>query len=292
MAAQAQKNRLGRGLASLMGDLEADAAVPERVHGYQALAIGDLDPNPVNPRVAFNESELDELAASIREKGVVQPILARPSKNEGRFEIVAGERRWRAAQRAGLHVVPVVVRVLSDKEALELAIIENVQRSDLNAIEEARGYRQLIDRYKHTQNNLAGVVGKSRSHLANTLRLLKLPDPVQKLVEDGKLSAGHARALIGRSDAEELALQIVKDGLNVRDVEDLVKAPAKPGARSTSRRSVADADTRAAETELAEALGLKVSIRPGSGESGEVRIKYRTLDQFEDIRRRILGEKS
>ncbi len=203
------------------------------------------------------------------------------------YEIVAGERRWRAAQLANLHELPVVVRALSDQESIEIAIIENVQREDLNAVEEAEGYRLLMDGHGYTQEDLANVIGKSRSHLANTLRLLKLPDSVQHLLRSGELSAGHARALIGRADAAALAARIVKEGLTVRQVEALVQdrgaAPAK-----ARRPTAKNADTRAAETELKEALGLDVDIRTGRGEKGELRIRYATLDQLEDLRHRLL----
>ena len=201
------------------------------------------------------------------------------------YEIVAGERRWRAAQLANLHNVPVVIRALSDQEAIEIAIIENVQREDLNAIEEGEGYRLLMDGHGYTQEDLAKVIGKSRSHLANTLRLLKLPDGVQDLVRSGELSAGHARALIGRADAEALAARIVKEGLSVREVEALTQE--HPSAKPQHKKSK-DADTRAAELELHEALGLDVEIKKGKGEKGELRIRYATLEQLEDVRLRLL----
>ncbi len=283
----AQKRRLGRGLASLINE-STDVGAATGQHGLQTVPIESVRPSPLNPRSEFDETELSELANSIREKGLVQPLIVRPAKDSG-YEIVAGERRWRAAQLAALHKIPVIVRQLSDQESLELAVIENVQRADLNAMEEARGYRQLISRYKHTQEDLAAIVGKSRSHLANTLRLLKLPDSVQALIEEGALSAGHARALVGRSDAEALARQIVKRGLNVRDVEALVQRAAAPGNGRARTPRPNDADNRAVETELAGALGLAVAIRPGPGEAGELRIRYQTLEQFDDVRRRILS---
>jgi ParB family chromosome partitioning protein len=295
-----QKNRLGRGLASLIGDhppaasaggLGAPRVLP--AHGESRMVpIDRVRPSPFNPRKNFNETELDELAASIREKGLVQPLVVRPIDVAGtHFEIVAGERRWRAAQRASLHVVPAIVRALSDQEALELAIIENVQRSDLNAIEEATGYRELIDRFGYTQEELAQIIGKSRSHLANTMRLLKLPEGVQAFVRDGTLSAGHARALIGREDAEAIARDIVKKGLNVRDVEALVMGKAGGGAGSSGTRSTPpakDADTRAVEREMSDAVGLSVVINPVSAEAGEVIIRYKTLDQFEAVRQALM----
>ena len=223
---------------------------------------------------------------------MVQPLVVRPADVSGTYyEIVAGERRWRAAQKASLHVVQVIVRSLSDQEALELAIIENVQRTDLNAIEEAGGYRELVERFGYTQEELGQIIGKSRSHLANTMRLLKLPESVQALVRDGSLSAGHARALIGREDAEEVALEIVKRGLNVRDVEALVMGRKLPSASGPSKLEPAqkDADTRAAEREMSDALGLTLLINPKSGELGEVVVRYKTLEQFETIRKALLA---
>ncbi|MDH3580997.1 MAG: ParB/RepB/Spo0J family partition protein [Hyphomicrobiales bacterium] len=283
----AQKRRLGRGLASLI-DETADVGAATGQQGLQTVPIESVRPNPHNPRSEFDETELSELADSIREKGLVQPLLVRPTEGAG-YELVAGERRWRAAQMAALHKVPVIVRTLSDQESLELAIIENVQRADLNAMEEARGYKQLMDRFKHTQEGLSSAVGKSRSHVANTLRLMKLPESVQTLVEQGALSAGHARALVGRSDAEALARKIVARGLNVRDVEALVQQTGSKQKRRAGRSSRQDADTRAAASELADALGLTVKIKPGPGETGEVRIGYQTLEQLEGIRTRILS---
>jgi ParB family chromosome partitioning protein len=282
MAVGAQKTRLGRGLASLIGDR------PEQGWGadeeQRTVPLASLKPGRFNPRRNFAEGQLEELAASIRERGLVQPLVVRPSLGDT-YEIVAGERRWRAAQLANLHDVPVVVRTLSDQEAIEIAIIENVQREDLNAIEEGEGYRLLMDGHGYTQEDLAKVIGKSRSHLANTLRLLKLPESVRDLVRSGELSAGHARALIGRPDAEALAARIVKDGLSVREAEALTQEhqPAK-----SKHKKSKDADTRAAESELHEALGLEVEIKKGKGEKGELRIRYSSLDQLEDVRHRLL----
>jgi ParB family chromosome partitioning protein len=299
----ANRNRLGRGLASLIGDNPQQnapnsgaAQKPLPAHGEQRMVPVDrITPSPFNPRKTFDSAELDELANSIKEKGLVQPIVLRPLGNSGtHYEIVAGERRWRAAQRASLHVVPAIVRALTDQEALELAIIENVQRTDLNVIEEAAGYRELIDRFGYTQDELGQIIGKSRSHLANTLRLLKLPDMVQYMVRDGKLTAGHARALVGREDAEQLADEIVKKGMSVREVEALVsdrKDSAKTGEakRAATPTLTKDADTRAAEREMADALGLNVEIAPGKGEAGEIIIRYRTLEQLETVRKRLIA---
>ncbi|MEZ5843369.1 MAG: ParB/RepB/Spo0J family partition protein [Hyphomicrobiaceae bacterium] len=289
MSQPLQKSRLGRGLASLIGE---PAPTQPRLppEGEQRLvAIDQLRGGSSNPRKTFRDEDLAELTESIRQKGLVQPIVVRPDPAGAGFEIVAGERRWRASQRAGLHQVPVIVRMLSDQEVLELAIIENVQRADLNAIEEATGYRDLIERFGYTQDRLAEVIGKSRSHLANTLRLLKLPSAVLTLVEEGRLTAGHARALVGRDDAEELARRIVESDLNVRDVERLVQAAdlaAETGV-SVRRPRDKDADTRAFEKELSEALGLKVEIKRGSGESGLMTIKFGNFDQLDYIRTRI-----
>jgi len=279
MSVGAQRNRLGRGLASLISGAAED---------QRSLPLAAIKPGRFNPRRNFSQSQLEELAASIRERGLVQPLVVRPSLSDGEsFEIVAGERRWRAAQLANLHQVPVIVRELSDQEAVELAIIENVQREDLNAIEEGEGYKLLMDGHGYTQEDLAKVIGKSRSHLANTLRLLKLPESVQVLLRSGALSAGHARCLIGRADAAALAERVVNEGLTVRQVEALVQdKPAVPGkARKTKAKN---ADTRAAESELKEALGLDVDIRSGRGEKGELRIRYTSLDQLEDVRHRLL----
>jgi ParB family chromosome partitioning protein len=284
MAVGTQKARLGRGLASLIGGpLEEGAGVEQR-----NMPLASLKPGRFNPRRNFAEAQLEELAASIRERGLVQPLVVRPSAIDVEvFEIVAGERRWRAAQLAALHEVPVIVRALSDQEAVEIAIIENVQREDLNAIEEGEGYKLLMDGHGYTQEDLARVIGKSRSHLANTLRLLKLPEDVQELVRNGALSAGHARALIGRADASALAVRIVNEGLTVRQIEALVKDEGAAKAKRDKPRK--DADTKAAELELAEVLGLGVEIkRKGRGEKGELRIHYTSLDQLEDLRYRLL----
>jgi ParB family chromosome partitioning protein len=276
MSAGAQRNRLGRGLASLISGTTED---------QRSLPLAALKPGRFNPRRSFSQDQLEELAASIKERGLVQPIVVRPSLSDMEtYEIVAGERRWRAAQLANLHQVPVVVRELTDQEAVELAIIENVQREDLNAIEEGEGYKLLMDGHGYTQEDLAKVIGKSRSHLANTLRLLKLPEGVQDLVRAGRLSAGHARPLVGRADAEALAARAVNLGLSVRQVEALTQERAAKPKRARAK----DTDTRAAEAELHEALGLDVEIKKGKGEKGELRIRYTTLEQLEDLRHRLL----
>ena len=255
----------------------------------RVVAVDQLRGGKFNPRKDFKEAELQELAMSIQQHGLVQPIIVRADPAGG-FEIVAGERRWRASQKAGLHQVPVIVRELEDRDVIEMAIIENVQREDLNAIEEANGYNELIQRFNYTQEQLAEQIGKSRSHLANTMRLLKLPEAVQSMVSDGRLSAGHARALIGRADAEALALRIIEHEMNVRDVEALVQQidkgviPVPP-----SRVREKDADTRAFEQAMGESLGLKVEIKRGSGESGVLMIKYGNFDQLDYLRSRMMG---
>jgi len=283
MAVSAQKKRLGRSLASLIG--EGADGLAAAADDQRSIPLSALKASRHNPRRDFSDAQLDELAASIRERGLVQPLVVRPIGGEI-YEIVAGERRWRAAQRANLHDVPAVVRALSDQEAIEIAIIENVQREDLNALEEGEGYQALMKGHGYTQEDLARVIGKSRSHLANTLRLLKLPRAVQDLLRAGDLSAGHARALVGRPDAAEIAARVVKEGLTVRQVEALTQSEsAKPKRKKVARK---DADTRAAESELHDVLGLNVEIKHGRGEGGELRIAYANLDQFEDLRKRLM----
>ena len=288
-----QKSRLGRGLASLIGETpEAQPRLP--AHGEQRLiSIDQLHPSGFNPRKDFDDTELTELADSIRSKGLLQPIIARPDTQRGGYEIVAGERRWRAAQKAALHTVPAIVRELSDMEAAEFALIENVQRTDLNPIEEATGYNDLMEKFGYTQEQVSEVVGKGRSYLANMVRLLKLPPPVQALLQDGKLSAGHGRALVGHEEAEFIARRIVEEDLNVRAVELLMQAQPKGrggGSASTTREvKDKDADTRAFEKDLTDGLGLKVEIKRGSGESGQLTISYGNFDQLDYIRNRLIG---
>lgn len=284
-----QKNRLGRGLAALINEPAKNTAALPPEGTQRMVPIADLKRSAFNPRKEFRDEELNELAESIRTKGVVQPIIARPIA--GGFEIVAGERRWRAAQKAGLHTVPVIARELSDKEVLELAIIENVQRADLNAIEEATGYRELIDRFGYSQEQLSEIIGKSRSHVANTLRLLKLPEGVQTMVQAGELTAGHARALINRDDAELIARRIVDEDLNVREVEALVQGEIEVGGGSGAARrpKEKDADTRAFEKELSSVLGLRVEVKRGAGDSGHLLIKYANYEQLDYIRVRLVN---
>jgi ParB family transcriptional regulator, chromosome partitioning protein len=290
MAIPMQKGRLGRGLASLIGETpEAQPRLP--AHGEQRLiSIDQLHPSGFNPRKAFDETELAELAESVRSKGLLQPIIARPDPRRGGYEIVAGERRWRAAQRAALHTVPAIVRELSDLEAAEFALIENVQRTDLNPIEEATGYSELIEKFGYTQEQVSEVIGKSRSYLTNVLRLLKLPQPVQTLLQAGTLTAGHARLLVGHEEAEFVAQRVVEENLNVRDVEMLMQLERQRKAgRAPKTQEDKDADTLAFEKDLADGLGLKVEIKRGSGESGTLTISYGNFDQLDYIRNRLIG---
>ena len=285
---------LGRGLSALLGETEAEGiegvAAPGRTP--QETPIELIVRNPNQPRRQFGEPELVELADSIRQKGVLLPILVRPAPGvPGQFQIVAGERRWRAAQRVGLKTLPVIIRELDDLAVLEIAIIENVQRADLNAIEEALGYKALIERFGRTQDAVAQTVGKSRSHIANSLRLLGLPQEVQDLLASGQLSAGHARAIASTSDPVRLALKIVAEGLSVRSAEALARetiggAEARSGAKRPGRAVSKDADTRALESDLSEVLGLEVEIID-SGGVGEVRLHYATLEQLDDLCRRL-----
>ncbi len=283
------RSRLGRGLAALIGDVGEDQNSLERARGQKRVPIEFLRPNPSNPRKTFSESELEDLSNSIKEKGIIQPIIVRSIPGVADvYEIIAGERRWRAAQRVGVHEIPVSVLEVSDKEALELAIIENVQRADLNAFEEAAGYQKLIDEFSYSQSDLAKIIGKSRSHVANTLRLLKLPDATKALLIDGSLSAGHARALLSAEDPDTLAKKVVQSGMSVRELEKIVQSPT--AADELKSRPVVsvhkDADTLALEKLLTDLLGLRVSIK-NSGEKGEVRIQYSTLEQLDGFCKRI-----
>ena len=284
------RSRLGRGLASLIGDVGGEASHVDRPRAQRRVPIEFLKANPRNPRRSFDDNELNELAASIKEHGVIQPIVVRPVKGStDRFEIIAGERRWRASQRAGLHDVPIVPIEVSDTDALEIMIIENVQREDLNAMEEARGYHALADEFKRSQDEIAKVVGKSRSHVANMMRLTKLPDEVQAYIASGELSAGHARALIGVPDPAAAAKRAVTEGLSVRQTEALAHeegVPVRKPQKARAGKVEKDADTVALERRISDALGMKVVVDhrdPG----GSVQIKYRDLDQLDDIVRRL-----
>ena len=290
--------RLGRGLSALLGGAETLAAAT-RARGPQKIPIEFLRPNPRNPRQNFGTDSLDELAASIKEKGILQPILARPlAGNPQAYEIIAGERRWRAAQRAGLHEVPIVSFEADDSQALELAIIENVQRTDLDPLEEAAGYQRLGDEFGYTQADLAKIIGKSRSHLSNSLRLLALPESVQALLREGKISVGHARALLVSPDPDALAQKIAAQGLSVREAEKQAEAVPvsvapggkEKGAQKQTGAGEKPADTRAMEKILMEQLGMKVMITHHAGEAGEVLVRFKTLDQLEFLSRRLRGD--
>ncbi|MBY5987168.1 ParB/RepB/Spo0J family partition protein [Roseovarius atlanticus] len=298
MSDKKSKRGLGRGLSALMSDV---AEVPDTSEGAvkaadKTVPIERIEPNPDQPRRDFDEDALRDLAASISEKGIIQPLIVRPSpRAEHGFEIVAGERRWRAAQLAKLHQVPVIIREFDDTEVLEVAIIENVQRADLNPVEEAAGYSQLMERFGHTQEKLAQALGKSRSHIANLVRLLSLPDDVQRLLRDGKLSSGHARALITADNPSELAQQVVKKGLSVRETEKLAKKAQQnifsDGSAPKKKNPVEkDADTKALEGDLSANLGMKVALnhRPGQ-ENGSMTISYESLDQLDDLCRKLAG---
>jgi ParB family chromosome partitioning protein len=299
MVDESGRRRLGRGLATLIGDVDpvqsghATGTVVER-RPDRSVAIELLSANPNNPRQRFSDEELDDLAASVRKHGIMQPILVRTRPHgageAARFEIIAGERRWRAAQRAELDSVPVIIRNVDDRVALELAIVENVQRSDLNPVEEASGYQQLIAQHDYTQNDLAEVIGKSRSHVANTLRLLKLPTDVLAMVADGALSAGHARTLVNSDDPQGLAQRIVEDGLSVRQAEKLAQQPqsAPVTARSSKAAQTRDADTLALEKSLGDVLGLAVHVDHRENGNGSLTIKYKSLEQLDDLCRRLL----
>lgn len=283
------KRRLGRGLAALIGEMDqlpaADIGAPPAVNPDRLVPIEFVGRNPRNPRRYFDESELQDLASSIRQHGIVQPVVVRTTA-DNRFEIIAGERRWRAAQLAGLIDIPVIIRDVDDRTALEIAIVENVQRSDLNPLEEAMGYELLIADHGYTQNDLGEIIGKSRSHVANSLRLLKLPEPVREMLASGTLSAGHARALIPTSDPLALAKAVVAKGMSVRDAERLaqndIKAQSDPNHGQTPRKDDKDADTLALERTLSDVLGLDVTVNH-KGQGGQLRIAYKTLEQLEEI---------
>jgi len=282
--------RLGRGLAALIGDMATvEGARVTESGGVKKLPVEFIIANRANPRRTFDSEQLEELTNSIREKGVMQPLLVRPSDDPNIFEIIAGERRWRAAQRAGLHDVPVIVRDVDDKEALELAIIENVQRADLNPLEEAMGYGQLIEQFDYTQQDLAQVIGKSRSHVANTLRLLRLPEDVRGMVASGTLTAGHARTLITAEDPATLARQIVSGGLSVREAEALSQQRDVAGKKKPSEpHADRDPDTVALERRLSDALGLSVSLAH-SERGGKLEIRYKTLEQLDGLCLKLIG---
>lgn len=292
--APAAKTGLGRGLSSLMDTREASydnitvvEDAPKAAKSARELPIEFLIANPYQPRIYFDDEKAKDLVASVKEKGIIQPLLVRPISNN-KYEIVAGERRWRAAQAAGLYEVPVVVKEMSDEESLEIAIIENIQRHDLNPIEEALGYQRLMDEFSHTQNALGKAVGKSRSHIANMMRLLSLPDEVQGLMRDGSISMGHARALITAENPIDLAKRVVRERLSVRETEKLakgVKGVTSPSSgNGKAKPSIhKDADTEAFENELSKAIGFKVELESKGGEEGVMKIHYKSLEQLDDI---------
>ncbi|WP_375701700.1 ParB/RepB/Spo0J family partition protein [Bartonella sp. AA89HNZF] len=290
------KKRLGRGLAALIGDINLNSNLARSSSfdklnesgslSEQFIPIESISCNPHNPRRHFTETELDNLTQSIRQHGVVQPVIVRPLRDHPhRFELIAGERRWRAAQRANLNQLPVIIRDVDDKTALELAIIENVQRADLNPIEEAKGYEMLLNEHDYTQVDLAQVIGKSRSHVANTLRLLKLPEKVQQFLTDGQLSAGHARCLITVDNPQDLAEKIIREGLSVRQTEILAYEQANPKTKKRTN-SEKDAETKSLEKLLADVIGMKVIIRHGK-KGGDLKIHYSSLEQLDEICRRL-----
>ncbi|MEM7462315.1 MAG: ParB/RepB/Spo0J family partition protein [Pseudomonadota bacterium] len=299
MAEEDSKKRLGRGLAALIGEIDTQTSSWQDDGSTRAdrkIPIEYVQANVKNPRSNFDPEELDDLSRSIKEHGIVQPILVRTMESTGvgdstSFEIIAGERRWRAAQLAGLHEVPIIIRDVDDRQALELAIIENVQRADLNALEEAAGYQQLIKEHGYTQADLGKVIGKSRSHVANTLRLMKLPDGVRAMIGAGQLSAGHARALITSQDPEALAKNIIKNGLSVRQAESLAQNEGAGSQKTTGKKKRAaekeSADIKALEQQLEDLLGLKVSIGFKPDGSGELKIKYKTLEQLDSVCRNL-----
>lgn len=289
MNEEPSKRRLGRGLAALIGEIEkpVEATVVPRAAADGKAPIDMIEPNPRNPRRRFDTEDLADLSQSIRSHGLVQPVVVRPAQERGRYELIAGERRWRAAQAAGLTEIPIIIREVDDRIALELAIVENVQRADLNPLEEAQGYEQLMRDHDYTQAELGEVIGKSRSHVANTLRLLKLPPQVHQLIAQGQLSAGHARTLVGAQDPAGLARRIIDEGLSVRQAEALAQQSSQEAAaKASASRREKDADTEALERRLSDSTGLKVRV-VHKGEGGELRISYRALDQLDEICRRL-----
>jgi len=284
LAEDSRPRALGRGLSALIGEEAVPTRGEARSRAARTVPIAFLKPNRFQPRKRFAEEDLSDLVQSVKEKGILQPILVRPVAGDpNAFEIVAGERRWRAAQLAKLHDVPVVVREMDDGEALEIAIIENVQREDLNAIEEAGAYQELMERFTYTQDKVASQVGKSRSHIANTIRLLKLPERVKAMVRDGRLTAGHARTLIGVADPEARAKEIIAGALNVRQAEQ--RSHTKTGV--IHKRVVEDPNVKSLEDNISNVLGLKVQILHKGDKGGEVRISYKSLEQLDDLIRRL-----
>lgn len=282
---------LGRGLSALMADIPSNSEQqPAAAKSEALIPVEKVFPNPVQPRRVFDADALEDLTKSIIEKGIIQPLIVRKLQGSDGYEIVAGERRWRAAQKAQLHSVPVIIREFTDTEVLEVAIIENIQRADLNPVDEATGYRQLMDRFGHTQEQVATALSKSRSYIANHLRLLSLPDDVTAWLRDGSISAGHARALIGHPEASKLASQIIRQKLSVRDAEKLAKKAHGTTEKRTSRPATKDADTIQIERDLSATIGMPVSIQhQASGEGGKLTVSYKNLEQLDDLLRQLSG---
>ncbi len=284
MVTNTTKKGLGRGLSSLMGDTETALTKNTNIGQETKIPIANLKPSPSQPRRLFNKNSINELADSIKAKGLVQPLVVRPSpSDDNSYEIIAGERRWRAAQIAQLHEVPAVIRNFNDTEALEIAIIENVQRSDLSPIEEAAGYKRLIENHGHTQEDLSGIVGKSRSHIANIIRLLSLPQSIQDMITEGKISSGHARAIMNSAFPEQLAEKIINENLSVRDAENL----AKDKKVIIKKHKLKDPDTIDLENKISEKLGLTININHKGKKGGSIKIDYKTLDQLEMITQKL-----
>ena len=284
MVLNTNKKGLGRGLSSLMGDTDTQHSTNPTSSSETTISIAKLRPSPLQPRRVFDKNSINELAESIKSKGLVQPILVRPSNiNDGEYEIIAGERRWRAAQVAQLHAIPAVIRNLNDTESLEIAIIENVQRSDLSPIEEAAGYKKLMESYNHTQEQLSEVVGKSRSHIANIIRLLSLPQSIQDMISQGSISSGHARAIMNSAFPEQLAERIINENLSVRATEALVKEK-KEGPKKVKLK---DPDTIDLEKKLTNILGLDVTISHRGKQGGSLKVSYKSLDQLELVTKKL-----
>ena len=288
MADKKNKKGLGRGLMSLFGDQEVSAPQTDLKTDYLSVSISNLVANKFQPRTYFDKEKIEELAQSIKQNGLIQPIIVRPHSEEGVYEIIAGERRYMAAQNAGLHEVPVVVLKINDVQALELAIVENIQREDLNVIEEAKGYDQLMKEFSYDHEKLADFMGKSRSHISNTLRLLTLPEEVIKMVDEGKLTAGQVRPLVGRYNAKEIALSILKEKLSARSVENLVKNQKESEGKKETSKSKTDPNALLAQRQIEESLGLKTKVVSRKNNSGKIIVEFNNLDQFEMLSKRLI----
>ena len=288
MADKKNKKGLGRGLMSLFGDQEVSAPQTDLKTDYLSVSISNLVANKFQPRTYFDKEKIEELAQSIKQNGLIQPIIVRPHSEEGVYEIIAGERRCMAAQNAGLHEVPVVVLKINDVQALELAIVENIQREDLNVIEEAKGYDRLMKEFSYDYEKLAGFMGKSRSHISNTLRLLTLPEEVIKMVDEGKLTAGQVRPLVGRYNAREIANSILKEKLSARSVENLVKNQKDSEGKKGTSKSKTDPNALLAQRQIEESLGLKTKIVSRKNNSGKIIVEFNNLEQFEMISKRLI----